>query len=119
MRSVMDVRKQLREICKAAKLISNVIAAADSKAPSETEADNILKAFLHGFKLNVARLCPDGSYKTFVGSHTVAIHPSSVLFGRKKMEAFVYNEYVYTTKPYARGVSAIQLRWLEEVFSID
>ena len=119
MRNVMDVRKQLREICRAAKLISKVTAASESKAPSETRADNILKAFLHGFKLNVARLCPDGSYKTFVGNHTVAVHPSSVLFGKKKMEAFMYNEYVYTSKAYARGVSAIQLKWLEDVFTVD
>ena len=79
-------------------------------------AENILKAFLRGFSLNVARLCPDGSFKTFVGNQTVAIHPSSVLFGRK-LEAIMYNEYVYTTKAFARGVSAVQVRWLEEIFS--
>ena len=116
MRNVMDVRKQLREQCKTAKLLPKGDVAADSKAPSETEADNILKAFLHGFKLNLARLCPDGSYKTFVGNHVVSIHPSSVLFG-KKLEAIMYNEFVYTNKAYARGVSAIQMKWISELFA--
>jgi ATP-dependent RNA helicase DHR2 len=115
MRNVMDVRKQLREQCKTAKLLPKAAAALDSKAPSEVEADNILKAFLHGFKLNLARLCLDGSYKTLVGNHVVAIHPSSVLFG-KKLEAIVYNEFVYTNKAYARGVSAVQMKWISELF---
>ena len=114
MQSVMDVRKQLRAQCKAAKFISNTTSEFNTQAPSETVAENILKAFLRGFTNNVARLCPDGTYKTFVGNQTVAIHPSSVLFGRK-LEAIMYNEYVYTNKAYARGVSAVQIRWLEEV----
>ena len=116
MQSVMDVRKQLRAQCKAAKLIEEITAESDSRAPSEATAENILKAFLRGFSNNVARLCPDGSYKTFVGNQTVAIHPSSVLFGRK-LEAIMYNEYVFTNKAYARGVSAVQIRWLDEVIA--
>lgn len=44
----------------------------------------------------------------------VAIHPSSVLHGRK-VEAIMYNEYVFTTKSYARGVSAVQNDWVGEV----
>lgn len=114
MQSVMDVRKQLRAQCKSAKLLADNSTQSDFQAPSETVCENILKAFLRGFSNNVARLCPDGSYKTFIGNQTVAIHPSSVLFGRK-VEAIMYNEYVYTNKAYARGVSTVQVRWLEEI----
>ena len=115
MQSVMDVRKQLRAQCKAAKLNTEISSPQpESQATSEAMSNNILKAFLRGFGNNVARLCPDGSYKTFVGNQTVAIHPRSVLFGRR-VEAIMYNEYVYTNKAYARGVSSIQVRWLEEV----
>lgn len=46
----------------------------------------------------------------------VAIHPSSVLFGRK-VEAIMYNEYVFTNRSYARGVSAVQMNWVGEVLS--
>lgn len=64
----------------------------------------------------MARLSSDGTYKTLVGNQTIAIHPSSVLFG-KKVEAIMYNEFVYTTRSYARGVSAIQAVWLQDIFA--
>jgi ATP-dependent RNA helicase DHR2 len=112
MKAVMDVRKQLRMQCKG--LLSGE-QQAESEPPSEAMVDNILKAFLRGFSNNIARLCPDGSYKTLNGNQTVAIHPSSVLFGKRKLEAILYNEFVFTNKAYARGVSVIQLRWLEEL----
>ena len=46
-----------------------------------------------------------------LGNQLVAIHPSSVLFGRK-VEAIMYNEYVFTNRSYARGVCAVQLDWI-------
>ncbi|KAF2481923.1 P-loop containing nucleoside triphosphate hydrolase protein [Neohortaea acidophila] len=113
MQSVMDVRKQLRAQCQAAKLTDGDKTPSAS-ASAEEVAENILKCFLRGFWNNVARLCPDGSYKTFVGNQTVAIHPSSFLYGRKT-EAIMYNEFVYTNKTYARGVSAVQVRWLDDI----
>lgn len=57
---------------------------------------------------------PDGSYRTLLGNQTVAIHPSSVLFGRK-VEAIVFSEFVFTNKSFARGVSAVQLDWVGAV----
>lgn len=121
MQSVMDVRKQLRAQCLQAKLLPKGFSLSDGddegmRAADEELTERILKAFLSGFANNIARLCPDGSYKTFVGNQTVAIHPSSVLFGRK-VEALIYNEFVFTNKAYARGVSAIQLKWLEDLFA--
>jgi ATP-dependent RNA helicase DHR2 len=56
---------------------------------------------------------PDGSYKTLLSNQTIAIHPASVLFGRK-VEAIMYNEFVWTARGYARGVSAVQMRWVGE-----
>ena len=121
MQSVMDVRKQLRAQCLQAKLLPKGSSLSDGddegvRAADEELTERVLKAFLSGFANNIARLCPDGSYKTFVGNQTVAIHPSSVLFGRK-VEALVYNEFVFTNKAYARGASAIQLKWLEDLFT--
>jgi ATP-dependent RNA helicase DHR2 len=101
-----------------------------------TLSARILKCMLRGFHPNVARLCADGSYRTTLTNQAVAIHPSSVLFsvasraagderaggggsGRtqpRKFEAIMYSEFVYTgTKAYARGVSAVELKWLEDV----
>ncbi|KAK6397307.1 hypothetical protein LTR65_006281 [Meristemomyces frigidus] len=112
MQSVMDVRKQLTAQCKQAKLLLRDTEAAS--ASDEGLQERVLRCFLRGFSGNVARLCPDGSYKTFIGNQTVAIHPSSVLRGRK-LEAIMYNEFVYTSKAYGRNVSAVQLRWYEEI----
>ena len=61
---------------------------------------------------------PDGSYRTLHGNHTVAIHPSSVMFG-KKVEAIVFSEFVFTNKSYARGVSAVRLDWIGRVLAGD
>jgi ATP-dependent RNA helicase DHR2 len=52
-----------------------------------------------------------------IGNHPIAIHPSSGLFGRK-VEAIVYNEYVFTNKSYAKGVSAVQLDWIGEAMGV-
>ena len=51
-----------------------------------------------------------------MGNQTVAIHPASVLFGRK-IEAIVFSEFVFTNRSYARGVSAVQLDWVSEVLA--
>lgn len=69
-------------------------------------------------------------YLTLSTNQPVSIHPSSVLFthhstaprsgtsasARPKAEAIMSSEYVYTTKPYARCVSAVQLDWVRDVF---
>ncbi|MCJ1402342.1 putative ATP-dependent RNA helicase dhr2 [Xylographa trunciseda] len=86
-------------------------------APSPTLTTAILKAFLRGFAANTARLLPDGSYRSLAGNQAVAIHPSSGLFGRR-VEAIVYNEFVFTNRSYARGVSAVQMDWVAEVLGV-
>lgn len=80
-------------------------------------ASSILKSFLKGFAINTARLIPDGSYRTIVGNQTVAIHPSSGIFG-KKVEAIMYNEFVFTNRSYARGVSAVQMDWIGHALGV-
>ncbi|KAI5846447.1 P-loop containing nucleoside triphosphate hydrolase protein [Morchella snyderi] len=105
-----DVRKQLRQYCQ--RIMSSIQETGPLETPITPEhGTRILKCFLKGFFHNTARLVPDGSYRTVLGSQIVAIHPSSVLFG-KKIEAIMYHEFVYTTRPFARSVSAIQMDWL-------
>ncbi|ANB15915.1 Dhr2p [Sugiyamaella lignohabitans] len=79
-----------------------------------TSAESIIKCFLHGFISNSALGLPDRRYKTVLTAQPLSIHPSSSMFGRK-VEAIMYIEYVFTTKPYARLVSPIQIEWLQEV----
>jgi ATP-dependent RNA helicase DHR2 len=113
MQNVMNVRKQLRQQCQQLKLLS-AGDNQDSSNPSEERTQAILACMLRGFISNTARMMPDGSYKTLNGNQTVAIHPGSVLFGRK-VEAIVFNEFVFTGKAWARGVSSVQLDWVSEV----
>ncbi|KAL9589182.1 MAG: hypothetical protein Q9203_002032 [Teloschistes exilis] len=116
MQAVMDVRKQLRSQCEKSKMLTPAHEPDTHSIPPEV-ATSILKCFLKGFATNIGRLMPDGSYKTMIGNQTVAIHPSSVLFGRK-VEAIMYNEFVFTNRSYARGVSAVQWDWIGEVLGV-
>ncbi|KAK3669409.1 Salivary acidic proline-rich phosphoprotein 1/2 [Recurvomyces mirabilis] len=118
MRNVMDVRKQLWAQCLQAKLLPKASTSSipTTTQPDEETSEKILRCFLAGFSTNTAHLCPDGSYKTFSGNQTVAIHPSSWLFGRKA-EGIVYQEFVFTSKAYARNVSVVQLGWLDDILA--
>ena len=114
MKATMEVRKQLRAQCRQLKDVK----LAQNEEPSAITPEltvSILKCFMKGFATKTARLCPDGSYKTMVGNQTVAIHPSSGLFGRK-VEAIMFNEFVFTSRSYAKNVSAVQLNWITEAF---
>ncbi|KAF2096689.1 ATP-dependent RNA helicase-like protein [Rhizodiscina lignyota] len=116
MQNVMNVRKQLHAQCKQLGFLSkDASLRADSAsftALDERKTDMIIQCLTRGFLFNTAALHPDGSYRTLFGKQTVAIHPSSVLFGRK-VEAIVFSEFVFTTKAYARGVSAVSLAHID------
>ncbi|KAF2835858.1 P-loop containing nucleoside triphosphate hydrolase protein [Patellaria atrata CBS 101060] len=115
MQNVMDIRKQLRNLCMITSLFTHTFDWTQVLSnPSEQTKSSILQSLLRGFAANTARLMPDGSYRTILGNQTVAIHPSSVLFGRK-VEAILFSEFVFTNKSYARGVSAVRLDWVGEV----
>ena len=117
MQSVVDVRKQLTaHMDRYQKQQSQAaLSSAEEITPIDL-ADRILRAFLTGFGSNTALLMPDGSYKTLITNQAISIHPASVLFGRK-VEAIMYNEFVWTTKGYARGVSAVQFKWIGDVLA--
>ena len=117
MQAVTDVQKQLRAQCQQQKLPDRSVDLDASSVTSPERAGLILKCFLKGFASKTARLSPDGSYKTMIGNHTIAIHPSSGLFGRR-VEAIVYNEYIFTNKSYAKGVSAVQMDWIGQALGI-
>jgi len=122
----IDVRKQLRNLCKSLcpPKFKDELYPPDHELEEHTppeKAERILRCFLRGYFSNSARLVPDGTYRT-VGdlSQTVAIHPQSVLFagreegGRRRFEAIMYHEWVFTSKPFARCVSAVQMDWVME-----
>eukprot|EP01104_Vermistella_antarctica_P018572 TRINITY_DN6932_c0_g1_i1.p1 TRINITY_DN6932_c0_g1~~TRINITY_DN6932_c0_g1_i1.p1 ORF type:complete len:804 (+),score=148.17 TRINITY_DN6932_c0_g1_i1:64-2412(+) len=81
------------------------------------DVDDVKKAILSGFFLQVARLQQDGrSYGTVTGNKTVHIHPSSCLFDLKpRPDCVLYNELIMTTKLYMRDVLAVEQAWLPDV----
>ena len=113
MRQSVMIRRQLRGMCVAQKLLDE--APPPDPQPftpiSPERAEVIIKCFLRGFANKTAVLMPDASYATTEGKHTVAIHPSSVLHGKRK-EAIMFLEHVFTRKNYAKKVSAIQAQWI-------
>lgn len=85
-----------------------------SNIRGQFDVKGLIKCFLHGYVGNAALGLPDRRFKSILNGQTLNIHPSSMLFGQK-LEAIMYLEFVYTTKPYARMVSPIQAEWLHEI----
>lgn len=119
MKQALNIRKQLRGLCLKEKML-------DEPPPQDPQpftpisperAEVVLKCFLAGFAMRTALLAPDASYVTSFGKHVVAIHPSSVLHGKKK-EAIMFLEHVFTTKNYAKKVSVVQANWIHEAMGL-
>ncbi|GAP83589.1 putative helicase associated domain-containing protein [Rosellinia necatrix] len=115
LRQALNIRRQLRGICVREGLLRE--PPPPDPQPfvplSPERADALLRCFLRGFAAKTALLAPDASYVTVHGKHVVAIHPSSVLHGRKT-EAIMFLEHVFTQKNYAKKVSAVRADWIVE-----
>ncbi|KFY84309.1 hypothetical protein V498_07838 [Pseudogymnoascus sp. VKM F-4517 (FW-2822)] len=123
METGMNVRRQLRSACVSAGLItSSDIAELDDATEgqfiplSEEAGEELLKCFLTAFVGRTAVLGPDGAYRTVRGRHVVVVHPSSVMFGRKR-EAVMFLEHVFTNKNYAKKCSGVRADWIAEVLA--
>ncbi|OBT63005.1 hypothetical protein VE03_07608 [Pseudogymnoascus sp. 23342-1-I1] len=123
METGMNVRRQLRSACVSAGLVaSDDIAEIDDVAGgeyiplSEEGGEELLKCFLTAFVGRTAVLGPDGAYRTVRGRHVVVVHPSSVMFGRKR-EAVMFLEHVFTNKNYAKKCSGVRADWIAEVLA--
>ncbi|KAI0304540.1 P-loop containing nucleoside triphosphate hydrolase protein [Multifurca ochricompacta] len=105
LREAGDIRTQLRGICDGMGIDCN-LSCGNEEVP-------VLRSLLRGLLQQVAFLQPDGSYKQVMGPSVVKIHPSSFL-ADKRSPAIIYNELVYTTNIYARGVSAVYKSFISE-----
>jgi len=114
MAMAMRVRKQLREICVTHKLLAERPSPDPQhfKPISSTQGEKVLKAFLVAFGEKVAMCGKDHKYKIVRGDIEVAIHPSSVLYG-KEHSAVMFMEHVYTTKSWIKKVSVVDPKWLK------
>ncbi|KAH9936070.1 P-loop containing nucleoside triphosphate hydrolase protein [Fomitopsis serialis] len=101
-----DIRDQLREVCTRMQI--------DWKTSCGEDEQPVLKCLVRGLVQHAAYLQPDGSYKQLMGPSIVKIHPSSSLCD-KKVPVIIYDELVYTTHIYGRGVSAVPRSYIAEV----
>jgi pre-mRNA-splicing factor ATP-dependent RNA helicase DHX16 len=63
-----------------------------------------------GFFYNSAKHSKNGSYRTLKNSHTVSIHPSSMLH-KENPEWVIYQELVFTSKEFMRTVCEVMIKY--------
>lgn len=107
MKKVIEIRKQLLQLCGQRSVNVKLISA-------KLDTEKILRALVGAFFVNAAQRQPDGTYITVASNHACQVHPSSVLFG-KKPACVVYDELMLTQKSYMHGVSVVQPQWLAEM----
>ena len=101
---VLDIRKQLRDICLRLDIPLNSCGK---------DTVNIRRCLAMGLFMNAAELQLDGTYQTVTHRQPVAVHPASALFS-SKAQYLVYNELVHTSKCYMRDVCVVDPSWLRE-----
>jgi ATP-dependent RNA helicase DHR2 len=116
MKQALNIRKQLRQLCVREKMADSIPVDPQPFEPiSPSRAEVLVKSFLKGFTLKTALLAPNNSYVTTQGKQELTIHPSSALYSGRKPEAIMFIEHVFTTKSYAKKVTAIQAVWISEL----
>lgn len=117
MKQALLVRNQLQVKCVREKLLSVKPDDSEDFEPiPEDQGQTLLKCFLRSFSHRTAILHADKSYRTTGTRNLIAIHPSSVLQG-KKCEAILFLEQVYTSKHFAKKVSTVQTDWVMDAMS--
>jgi ATP-dependent RNA helicase DDX35 len=86
------------------------------KSSLDDDGEDVSKAFLKGFFLNVAQKQYDGSYRSLRWNIPIYIHPTSVLYTIMP-EYVLYNEITVTAKNYVKDVLTIDKKWIMEVAS--
>ncbi|XP_032901810.1 ATP-dependent RNA helicase DHX33 isoform X2 [Amblyraja radiata] len=104
MTMVMEVRRQLRDIC---------VKFGVHLKSSRADTSNVRRCLAHSLFLNAVELQLDGTYLTLDSRQPVVIHPSSVLF-HSRPPYMLYNELLHTSKCYMRDLCVVDPEWLYE-----
>lgn len=117
MKYAIQIRDQLQRTCVHEGLLQEKQKDLTEFEPiTEEKGEALLKCFLKAFADKTAVLHPDKSYRTTGTRDVIAIHPGSVMHGRK-CEAIMYLEPVYTSKYFAKKVSMVQIDWVMEALA--
>lgn len=109
LQSADNVRLQLKRIMERSELELVSTPFNDKKY-----YDNIRKALVSGFFMQVAKKEANGkTYTTVKDNQTVLLHPSTVL--GQESDWVIYNEFVLTSKNYIRTVTSVRGEWLLDI----
>eukprot|EP01025_Chloroclados_australasicus_P055757 TRINITY_DN6830_c0_g1_i3.p1 TRINITY_DN6830_c0_g1~~TRINITY_DN6830_c0_g1_i3.p1 ORF type:complete len:736 (+),score=89.37 TRINITY_DN6830_c0_g1_i3:2-2209(+) len=103
-----NVREQLARICQR-----QGVALVSTQITDKSYFDNIRKAMLSGFFMQVAHLQRSGQYLTVKDNQVVYLHPSTCL--TRKPQWVMFQEFVLTSKNYIRTVTDIKGDWLVDI----
>ncbi|KDR10772.1 hypothetical protein L798_15339, partial [Zootermopsis nevadensis] len=100
-----EVRSQLAELCQRCKL--RISSCGQNM-------DQVRKCLVTGLFMNIAELQRERQYLTVESRQTVAIHPSSVLYGSQP-HCVLFTEVVQTGRCYLRQVTEVDPEWLSDI----
>jgi len=110
LKSCDNVRSQLSRIMNRLHL-----DMTSTEFSSKDYYNNIRKALVSGFFMQVGHLERSGHYLTVKDNQVVSLHPSTCL--DKGATWVLYDEFVLTTKNYIRTLTRIKGEWLVEMAS--
>ncbi|XP_038059297.1 probable ATP-dependent RNA helicase DHX37 [Patiria miniata] len=123
-KAMAEIRRLRRQLTNAVNSVqSDYEAVLDPKMnpPNAKQVQLLRQIVLSGMPHHVARKMPQteeqkdkNAYQSMGIEGAVFIHPDSVLV-KKQPEFVVYQEVIETSRPYMRGVSAIESEWLPVV----
>lgn len=111
MRRARDIFEQLTRVCER---VGIDFTDPELSVYEDEYGTNIRKCITHGYFYNAARATKNGMYRTIKNSHSVMIHPSSMIF-KNQPEWVIYHSLVLTSKEFMRDVISIEPSWLMEV----
>ena len=111
LQSAENVRQQLERI------MSRHNVKINTTKDERMLSDNVRKALVCGFFMQVARKGEHGGYETIKDNQAVALDPSCGL-NPEFAEYVLFNEFVLTMRPYIRNVSEVKLPWSVVFFPV-
>ncbi|KAK3170909.1 hypothetical protein OEA41_002993 [Lepraria neglecta] len=115
MTRAVSIRAQLKRYLERFGInVDETLAANRRPEDSSNKGEQIRKCLTTGYFAHVARMQPDGTFKSVNGGVTLHAHPSSLMFNRKA-DWVIFHEILETgNKTFIRDITKIQKSWLLE-----
>ncbi|XP_033627885.1 probable ATP-dependent RNA helicase DHX37 [Asterias rubens] len=118
MTEIRRLRRQLTNAVNSVQTDHETVLDPKMSPPNATQVQILRQVVLSGLPHHIARKMPQteeqkekGAYQSMGIEGAVFIHPDSVL-AKKQPQFVVYQEVIETSRPFMRGVTAIEPEWL-------